>query len=97
MRRQPNGSVYRRVLRYFIGGFEALLALFALMGFVAVVVVLIQLNLHPGVGTQRLVSVRNAGHAMMELIGTGAFGLWLGRLALRNLRDAGGKANKGSR
>ena len=86
-----------RFLRYFIGGFEALLALFASMGFVVALIVLIQLNLHPGVGAQRLVSVRNAGHAMVELIGTGAFGLWLGRLALRNLRDAGAKANKGSR
>ena len=86
-----------RFLRYFIGGFEALLALFGSMGFVVALIVLIQLNLHPGVGAQRLVSVRNTGHAMVELIGTGAFGLWLGRLALRNLRDAGAKANKGSR
>ena len=92
MRRQQNASVYRRLLLYFIGGFEALLALFALMCFVIALVLVIQLNLHPGVGAQRLANVRTAGHAMVGLIGAGVFGSWFGRLAVRNLRDAMAKA-----
>jgi len=93
LRRQQNGGVYRFLL-YFIGGFEALLALFALMGFGTALVLLIQLNLHPGVGAQRLVNVRTAGHAMVGLIGAGVFGSWFGRLAVRNLRDAMAKAGE---
>jgi hypothetical protein len=82
-----------RFLRYFIGGFEAVLALFALMVFLVSLVVLVQINLHPAVGAQRVVSVRNAGHVLVGLIGSGVFGWWFGRLAVRNLRDARTKTN----
>jgi hypothetical protein len=37
---------------------------------------------------QRLLNVRNAGVILVESIGATVFGLWLGRLALRNFRNA---------
>jgi hypothetical protein len=85
------GKLAVRFLRYFIGGFEALLAYFALMVCVFSLVDFVQLNLHPGVGAQRVVSVENTGHTLVGLIGSGVFGWWFGRLAVRNLRDASGK------
>lgn len=77
-----------RLLRYFIGGFEALLAAFAGMTFAECLAVLIQLSLHPGVGAQRLADVRTTGQMLVGSVGTAIFGIWFARLAIRNFRDA---------
>jgi hypothetical protein len=78
----------KRFLRYFIGGFEALLALYALMGFGAGLIALIQLSLHPGVGVRRLANVRNGGEILVGVVAASIFGTWFARLAVRNFRDA---------
>jgi hypothetical protein len=87
----------KRFLRYFIGGFEALLALYALMGFGAGLIALVQLSFHPGVGVQRLVNVRNAGVILVVSIAAAIFGVWFARLAVRNLRDPQAATTGGQR
>ena len=83
----------KQAVRYFIGAFEALLALFALMGLGAGLLFLVQVSIHPGVDVQRIANVRMAGVAVVESAGAAVFGLWLGRLALRNLRAARAKVS----
>jgi hypothetical protein len=84
-----------RFLRYFIGGFEALLALMALGGFGAGLIAFVHFNLPPGVGVHRLVNVRMGGFILSELIAAAIFGPWFGRLAVRNFRDARVKVSEG--
>jgi hypothetical protein len=65
-----------------------LIALLALGGFGAGLIVLVQLSIHPGVGIQRLVNVRMAGFILFELVTAAFFSQWFGRCALRNFRKA---------
>lgn len=87
-------AMHKRSLRYFIVGCEALLALFALMAFVAGVNVFIYFSRLPGVGIQRLIHVRTGGLILVELVATAIFGTWFGRLAVRNFRDTRAKADR---
>ena len=87
-----NKQRLKRLLCYAIGVFEALLALFALVGLSAGLIFLVRLSIQPGVGAQRLVSVRVAGVAIVESTGAAIFGIWFGRLAIRNFRAAWAKA-----
>ncbi len=80
-----------RLLRYFIGGFEALLAVFAGISFTEGLAIMIQLSLHPGVGTHRLADVRTAGQTLVGLVAAAIFGIWFARLAIRNFRKAKAK------
>jgi hypothetical protein len=77
-----------RALRYIVGGFEAFIALLALGGTGAGLIVLVQLSIHPGIGVQRLVNVRTAGFTLFESVAAAVFGWWFGRCALRNFRKA---------
>jgi hypothetical protein len=86
--------MHKRSLRYFIVGCEALLALFALMAFVAGVNVFIYFSRLPGVGIQRLIHVRTGGLILVELVATAILGTWFGRLAVRNFRDTRAKADR---
>jgi len=83
-----------RVFRYVIAGFQALLALFALMGFGVGLVAFLQLNLHPGTGVQRVVNVRNGGFILFELVAGAILGGWFARSAVKNFRVASQNSTK---
>jgi transposase len=83
-----------RGLRYFLAGFEALVALFFSFVVAAGLVEVVQLSVQrtPLEGARRAVVVANLGQAIVTSVMGGIFAFWMGRCAVRNFRDAKAKA-----
>jgi hypothetical protein len=84
-----------RSLRYFLAGFETLVALFFFCLFAGGLVVTVQLSIPknpPLEGARRAVLVAELGRAMVVSVMAGVFAFWMGRCAVRNFRDAKAKA-----
>jgi hypothetical protein len=84
-----------RALRYFLAGFETLVALFFFCLFAGGLIATVQLSVPknpPLEGAMRAVVVAELGRAMVITVMAGVFALWMGRCAVRNFRDAKAKA-----
>lgn len=83
-----------RALRYFLAGFETLVALFFFCLFAGGLVATVQLSIQrtPLEGVRRAVVVAELGQAMVVSVMGGVFAFWMGRCAVRNFRDAKAKA-----
>ena len=84
-----------RALRYFLAGFETLVALFFSCLFAGGLIATIQLSVPknaPLEGARRAVVVSELGQAMVISVMGGVFAFWMGRCAIRNFRDAQAKA-----
>jgi hypothetical protein len=87
-----------RGVRYFLAGFQFLLAVFAFFVFVIGFAEIIHWQLvfqrtHP-VAPVRTVIVEEMGRAIVTSGLSGIFAWWMGRRALRNLRDARARARE---
>ncbi len=85
-----------RALRYFLAGFETLVALFFFCLFAEGLVATVQLSIPtnpPLEGARRAVVVAELGRAMVVSVMGGVFAFWMGRCAVRNFRDAKAKAS----
>jgi hypothetical protein len=84
-----------RSLRYFLAGFETLLAVFASSVFVVALEVIVQLSVQrtPLEGARRAVVVAELGRALVESGLAAVLAFWMGRCAVRNFRDAKTKAS----
>ena len=84
-----------RALRYFLAGFETLVALFFFCLFAGGLIATVQLSVQrtPLEGARRAVVVAELGRAMVVSVMPGVFAFWMGRCAVRNFRDAKAKAS----
>jgi hypothetical protein len=84
-----------RSLRYFLAGFETLVALFFFCLFAGGIITTVQLSIPknpPLEGARRAVLVAELGRAMVVSVMAGVLAFWIGRCAVRNFRDAKAKA-----
>jgi transposase len=83
-----------RALRYFLAGFETLVALFFFCLFAGGLIATVQLAVQrtPLEGARRVVVVAELGRAMVVSVMGGVFAFWMARCAVRNFRDAKAKA-----
>lgn len=84
-----------RALRYFLAGFESLVALSFFCLFAGGLIATVQLSVEgtPLQGARRAVVVAELGTAMVVTVMAGVFAFWMGRCAVRNFRDAKAKAS----
>jgi len=87
-----------RGVRYFLAGFQSLLVVFAFSVFAVGFTEIIHWQLvfqrtHP-VGPPRTALVEEMGRAIVTSALSGIFAWWMGRCAVRNLRDAKAKREK---
>jgi hypothetical protein len=85
-----------RALRYFLAGFETLVALFFFCLFAGGLIATVQLGVQraPQEGARRAVVVAELGRAIVVSVMGGVLSFWMARCAARNFRDA--KAKTGS-
>jgi hypothetical protein len=84
-----------RAFRYFLAGFEILVALVFFSSSALSLITTVQLSLlkAPLETAKRAAFVSNLGQAMVVTVMGAVFAFWMARCALRNFRDAKAKAS----